>query len=166
MLTYHPAFDSYHCIFRVLLLLDKLENQSFDVDLIKILDFYLCMPPALSKFKYSSTLSKNKRWGKSFENSNNSSDNYRLLFYEVSRIQDAVFFYLASIGFVDGKQLKNGQLRLEDSLDLSNFISERMDSVNQELLDFLTSELAPFPLLGKGGLKDRSSLMDHRYDIS
>ena len=168
MLTYHPAFDSYHCIFRMLYLLNAMEEKPFEVDLVKIFDFYLCVPSALSQFRYSSSLSRNKRWGQQLKNDYNNSNNFKSLFFEVNKIQDEVLVHLTSIELIDNSNYRNGEI-LFNREKLPNNIQALIKtnkSINADVLDFLITELKDLPLLGRGGIKDRSSLMDHRYDIS
>lgn len=45
MLVYNPAFDIYHCAFRMINLLDNLkEGKSVELERLRIWDFYLLFP--------------------------------------------------------------------------------------------------------------------------
>lgn len=60
MLVYHPAYDSYHCITRILKILTCLSEKEYSMDRIRIYDYYILfindiknitLPRELSKFK-------------------------------------------------------------------------------------------------------------------
>lgn len=45
MITYNPAFDLYHCIFRMVHIIQRLDdNECLEVDKIRIWDFYILFP--------------------------------------------------------------------------------------------------------------------------
>lgn len=45
MITYNPAFDLYHCIFRMANIIGRLEDlECFEIDKVRIWDFYLLYP--------------------------------------------------------------------------------------------------------------------------
>lgn len=45
MITYNPAFDLYHCIFRMIHIIQRLDdNDCLEVDKIRIWDFYVLFP--------------------------------------------------------------------------------------------------------------------------
>lgn len=45
MITYNPAFDLYHCIFRMIHIIQRLDdNECLEVDKIRIWDFYILFP--------------------------------------------------------------------------------------------------------------------------
>ncbi|HGA8765958.1 TPA: ABC-three component system middle component 5, partial [Salmonella enterica subsp. enterica serovar Virchow] len=47
MLIYHPAYDAYHCLFRMIALIDHVNE--IEVDKARILDFYLIFPALVSE---------------------------------------------------------------------------------------------------------------------
>ena len=48
MITYNPAFDLYHCIYRMAHIAQKLDDgESFEIDKVRIWDFYLLFPSKL-----------------------------------------------------------------------------------------------------------------------
>ena len=48
MITYSPAFDLYHTIFRMAHILERLDdNECFEIDKVRIWDFYLLFPSKL-----------------------------------------------------------------------------------------------------------------------
>ena len=55
MLVYHPIYDSYHCIFRILCILHDIQQVDIEVDLIRILDFYVLFPSRLKNIKFKNS---------------------------------------------------------------------------------------------------------------
>lgn len=167
MLTYHPSLDTYHCFFRVIYFLSKFKNMDFEIDKVRIIDFYMSSPAALVCFKFPSDMrNKRKIFGKKV-NEYSDSRNHKSLFFEMKHMQSAVFNMLASMGLVDSAKLKQGHiclLREKLTDDLFNII-ENGSSIDKDAGDFAVESLAKFPLLGLNGLKYRSGLMDHRYDL-
>ncbi len=48
MITYNPAFDLYHSIFRMAHIVDRLsDGECFEIDKVRIWDFYLLFPSKL-----------------------------------------------------------------------------------------------------------------------
>ena len=44
MIIYNPAFDIYHCVYRMISILSNLVNEKIEVDKLRILDFYMVFP--------------------------------------------------------------------------------------------------------------------------
>lgn len=49
MLVYHPAYDAYHCLFRMMAIMEN--TNRLEIDKLKILDFYILFPALLSEVK-------------------------------------------------------------------------------------------------------------------
>ena len=167
MLTYHPSLDTYHCFFRVIYFLSHAEDKSYDVDMIRIIDFYLSAPTALRSFKFPVELRSKRKIFSDKVNDYNDIQNQSSLFFEMKHIHNAVLHMLVSIGLIDGDKFRNGSICLsKDQIprELSRII-DNSTSIDNDVMDFSVNVLAKIPLLGAGGLKDRSGLMDHRYDL-
>lgn len=66
MLIYHPAFDAYHCLFRMIAIIDHL--NVVEVDKVRILDFYMIFPALVSKIRMPTTYNKSKAEAKKYSN--------------------------------------------------------------------------------------------------
>ena len=55
MLIYHPLYDAYHCVFRLLLIIERLENVP--VATVRLLDFYVLFPARVAKIRLPAELS-------------------------------------------------------------------------------------------------------------
>ncbi|MES3006622.1 MAG: ABC-three component system middle component 5 [Pseudomonadota bacterium] len=167
MLTYHPSLDAYHCFFRMIYFLSRAENTAFEIDKMRIIDFYLSSPAALKYFKFPMELKNRRKIFSDKVNEYNKIPNQQSLFFEMQHIHKAVFDMLASIGLIDSEMLKKGSVYLLRD-HLTNEISqviENSSSIDQDISELAIKDLAQIPLLGVNGLKDRSGLMDHRYDL-
>lgn len=167
MLTYHPSLDSYHCFFRVGFFLYSAEDVPYEIDKIRIIDFYLSSPGALRCFKFPAELRKYKKIFSDKVNDYNNIPNQRSLFFEMQHIQRAVFDMMLSIEIIDSDEFKRGKiylLRERVTDDLANIL-EHGSSIDHDIKDFSINNLSGLKLFGPGGLKDRSGLMEYRYDV-
>lgn len=166
MLTYHPAYDTYHCFLRILTLLVYSE-KGLEIDSVRIFDFYLCAPSSLKTFKFPRELYPNRKIFSDKINHYNDIPNQRALFTDLKGIQDAVFDQMLSMGILDQGCYRSGRLEL-----ITDGIPEKLvhvvsseNSIDPEAKNFVLEHLIEIPLLGPNGLKHRSGLMDHRYDL-
>jgi len=167
MLTYHPSLDTYHCFFRVIYFLSHAEDKPYEIDKIRIIDFYLSSPTALRSFKFPADLRSKRKIFSDKVNDYNDIHNQRSVFYGMQHIHNAVLHMLASIGLIDSDKFRNGSIYLlkdRITVELSRLLDNNA-SIDNDILDFAVNSLAEMPLLGTSGLKDRSGLMDHRYDL-
>lgn len=56
MLVYHPAFDIYNCVFRMLQLMTSMKQNEVELDKLRIWDFYLTFPNEARENKLSERL--------------------------------------------------------------------------------------------------------------
>lgn len=166
MLTYHPAYDNYHCFLRILSILVS-SKKEFEVDSVRIFDFYLCAPSGLKTFKFPREFCSSRKLFRYKINHYNSIPNQRALFVDLKGIQDAVFDRMLSMGIIDHENYYSGRLEL-----IYSCIPEELllvvgseNSIDSDVKSFVLENLTKVPLLGPNGLKHRSGLMDHRYDL-
>lgn len=147
--------------------LSKAEDKPYEVDKIRIIDFYLSSPAALRNFKFPTELRKKRNIFSKKVNEYNDILNQRSLFFEMQHIHKAVLDMLVSIGLIDSTKFKQGNVYLLRD-HLTDELSQLLDnssSIDNDMSDLAISGLAQLPLLGVNGLKDRSGLMEHRYDL-
>src|SRR5688572_13925066 len=61
MLVYHPAFDLYNCIFRMLQLIMHMKHDEVELDRLRIWDFYLTFPREAKSIKFPQELAELKK---------------------------------------------------------------------------------------------------------
>lgn len=164
MLVYNPVFDAYHCIFRILAILEI--RPSIEVDALRILDFSLCFPSIVATFKLPKELTALKTVAKKTHNPYRDAMGANRLFLSLRPTHDGALACLAAAGFIMPKELAAGRAtRTAVSLPL-DLNDRRAALVARETFFFehIASKLLEIPLLGPNGLKDRSGLMEFRYD--
>lgn len=165
MLIYHPAYDAYHCLFRMLAILEKAGRV--EVDKLKILDFYILFPSMLSKVKMPREFFGIKKIASAICNQYHDPINPKVAFKDMRYIQDAAIKCMLASGYIIADELDSGYVKRSEkalpakiALKVKGFLDE-----NEPFSSFITSELATLSLLGSEGLKARTQLMEYRYDI-
>lgn len=167
-LSYQPAFDSFHAVYRLLRLRDAiLPYKPLPKDHLKILDFYLLFPFRIDGFRLLSTQRKFKRLAKYYISTKPYGDlpEDKIIFNRMSAFQTAALDTLVKKQLIDADKYNQGIIQTTTIL-LPEPITTRLkeNNTNQaDLIEFLAA-LADYELLGEGGLKERSKLMEHRYD--
>lgn len=165
MLTYHPAFDLYSAMFRMLRLLGKLGERSVEIERLRILDFYLLFPALLRDIQLPITARKFKAQVQSEANSYEVIPDPRRLFVRLDTYQVAAIQCLAAYSFIDPVELKLGKVKRTDRV-LPQELTKRIEERNQDdfIVELLTGPLVDVDLYGKSGLKHRTDLFEYRYD--
>lgn len=166
MLIYHPAYDAYHCAFRALLIIETL--GSVEIDKFRILDFYLVFPAELKIVRLPREHAQEKKRAATFANDYHGPVNNALTFRDIEPIQRAAMSALAASNLIDEKQFelgyakRTGKLIPIELIELINISKNRNDTMSKYILD----EFSKIPLRGIDGLKDRTKLMEYRYDVT
>ena len=85
MLIYHPAFDAYHCVFRMLALIDSLPD--IEIDMLRLCDFYLVFPSEIERIRLPAELSHGRKIAKSSSSIYRDPINAKQAFRDMSEIQ-------------------------------------------------------------------------------
>lgn len=164
MLIYHPAFDAYHCILRMLAILNI--SNDIEIERARILDFYLTFPSAASKIRMPIDLKLLKMEARAHSNIYRDPINPKITFREMQHIQDAAIKTLAATNMICKNGLKQGKVIMVESelnSDLNVSVTSFIDNASP-FINILIQELSLIPLRGESGLKDRTNLMEYRYD--
>lgn len=165
MIGYHPALDAHHAAFRLLRLLSA-RSQGTSEATLKILDFFLLFPEAIANVRLPR---EHVTWRGRLRRPVNPywfDGDRALVFQRMSAVQDAALGMLTAAGWVSRDPSRTEALTL-GSVDVS--VNERLEKANAEdaeLVEFLVTVLAPIAVGGDGGLKDRTGLLEHRYDAT
>lgn len=161
MLVYHPAFDSYHCLFRSISILEVC--RKCEVERLRILDFCLAFPTTVAKFRLPPGRSAVKKAALTESNPYRDPISARAMFANLTTIQMAAFSCLTATGLAT---LESGVLTRTQTV-LPEAIRERslsMQAQERTFFNTLLLQLNALPLFGPDGLKARSELMEFRYD--
>ena len=164
MLIYHPAFDAYHCVFRLLYATNALTE--LEVTKLRIIDFYLAFPSEVMNIKLPRDQTYIRKYAQKLQNIYHGPVNAKQAFRDMEHIQNAVIRSLGAANHLDQLALNEGVVlrtkkQLPDGLvnAFENF-NIKENSINK----FLLEKLVDVPLNGIDGLKDRTGLMEYRYD--
>lgn len=168
-LSFEPAYDAYHAIFRHLRLRDLATGENgLPIDQFRILDYYLMFPFRLEQFRlkrgHGRYRAMFRRLAAEPRYVEHPSD--KMVFERMRPIQDASLQTLAQKQLFDLACLEDGVVR-STAAPLPENTAERIERANEgesELMEFLNVLARDYPLLGPDGLKDRSGLMEYRYD--
>lgn len=164
-LSFEPAYDAYHAMFRAARLVKILQNEKIEYDKFRILDFYLCFPDLIDQLRLKPHDRKYHKLARNFRKTYAGKPDGRLAFGRMKPAQTAAAQTLALGGFIDSTMLPLGWLQTLKEFPAS--LDERVEKLNQserELIEFVQLLARDYPLSGENGLKHRSGLMEYRYD--
>ncbi len=165
MLTYHPAFDSYHCAYRTLLIAARMPPDAIEVERMRIWDFYFVFPNEASKMSMPKDLWSLKRSSIAPNAYEELTDPQRI-FERMKPFQIAAYGYLAAVGFVEAEGLLgNNIVRTMKPVPRDLYsLMETLDEGRQYVLRLISSPLNDLQLRGDRGLKFFTRLLDFKYD--
>lgn len=166
MLIYHPVYDAYHCIFRMLAISESIAQV--EVDKARLLDFYLLFPSAMASMRLPANLTEARKVAKSAANVYHDPVSPLTTFREIRYLQEASLKCIAASGLVDRELFESGYITRTNQkipADLHRKVKEFLDA-RQDVTDAVLKGIATIPLLGVDGLKHRSELMEYRYDVA
>lgn len=165
MLIYSQAYDLYHTMFRILQIMEK-TKQDLEVDKLRILDFYLAFPSELLEIRSFAGFKKYEKFIKAETNSYERVIDRKRLFFKMEHIQISAMKALISYNLFDASEFKNGKLKRTDN-PLSENLAFRINKANEEnqnMITLITGPLASMDLYGHLGLKERTNLIEFKYD--
>ena len=166
MIIYHPASDINHCAFRFINILSDVENNQLDWQTLQILDFYYVFPHFLADIRLPrnpiTTKSKLKNIPAAYE----ALPNPRRLMFGLKALHNETARALVAKGLLEKEPFLKNTIKLDTS-KIPPALNGRVEvntKRNTTWYKLLVQVLAHHPLNGKDGLKDRTQLMEFRYD--
>jgi hypothetical protein len=167
-LAFDPAFDPFHCAFRILRQVEFRHQVPVRLGKLKILDVYLAEPVRCREIRLPATLKKEARLAASLQRPYyGQRPGTTALFDRMSPMQDAAIQTLVQHGLLDGDAFSN-RLAVRTDEPLDGDLKLRVETTNEaeeKLMHFLFISLDQLEFDGFGGLKDRTGLGEHRYDV-
>ena len=171
MIVYNQAFDLYHTIFRFLQFLNKLEKDAvIEIERLRIWDFYLLFPSKIHEIRLKQNEADIRTLRKDFiKDSNNPyeriSDN-RKIFEKIKPYQLAALNCIASYGIIDKSLLNQHRVSVLNAEVLNGFVRnfEELSPKDRNVIALMTSHFNQVSLFGTDGLKNRTNLMESKYD--
>lgn len=172
MITYNPAFDLYHCIYRMAHIIDRLEEREcFEIDKVRIWDFYLLYPSKIydidvKQRKEKDAYKARKQYIEQTVNPYEYSGDNRKLFEWIKPFQVSALSCLVSCGILDKDAYLEGNVCVANRNALAEFVERAGGFTARErnVLSFLSLFSRHMPLTGADGLKARTQLLESKYD--
>lgn len=163
MLVYHPAFDIYNCAFRMLQLLSMMEESEIELDKLRIWDFYLTFPNEARQITFPKDLFELKKIFKNKpDNPYEDLIDPRRIAERMNPYQISALRYLASYGLIDNNLFQKNLIKRTDK-KLPNELQEKLSEINTEKENIIKL-VKGFNFLALRGLKERTGLLEFRYD--
>jgi hypothetical protein len=166
MLVYHPAFDIYNGVFRMLQLVTFMKQENVELDRIRIWDFYLTFPNEARKISYPTTLFELKKiFKKRPENPYEDLIDPKRIIERMKPYQMSALRCLASYGLIDNDLLSKNIISKTDKKIPDELLKKINDlSIEKSNIIKLIIGFHELPLYGKAGLKQRTGLIEFKYD--
>ena len=170
MIIYNQAFDLYHTIFRLLLFLERFDaGQVIEIERLRIWDFYLLFPNKVHSIRLKqneSEIRKLRRFIKKTKNPYEVISEDRKVFERIKPYQLAAINCIASYGIIDKSFLNQQRVSILNKETLKELLSqcEEISDKERNVVSLMTSEFSRLSLFGIDGLKNRTKLMESRYD--
>jgi len=168
-LSYQAAFDPFHAVYRDLRILEAVEPLTvLFVDHLRILDFYLLFPFRISSIRLIPQHRKFRGIATDYESEQpygNQPESVQI-FDRMRPMQIAALETLAKKQIVDAAELKSGKVIRTDT-PLPSELVARVHAANateRRLMEAIAALGSEYALLGHNGLKDRTGLLEYRYD--
>lgn len=166
MLIYHPAFDIYNCVFRMLQLLTHMKQDEVELDRLRIWDFYLTFPNEARNISYPNSLSELRSvFKKKQPNPYEDLLDPKRMIERMKSYQLAALKCIASYGFIDS-ELFSKNIISRTTKEVPKQIEAKLNDLTIEKANIIKLIVGfwELPLYGKMGLKDRTGLIEFKYD--
>lgn len=171
MIVYNQALDLYHTIYRFLQFLNRFESGVLiEVDRLRIWDFYLLFPSKIHDIRLKQNESDIRKIRKEFiKDVNNPYERIsedRKIFEKIKPYQLAALNCIASYGIIDKALLNQQRISITQKDILNEFVKnfEELSPKEKNVIALMTSHYFQLSLFGSDGLKNRTNLMESKYD--
>lgn len=165
MLIYSPAYDIYHCIYRIYNIIKSIkDNKIIEFDRVRIIDFHIVFPSTLLSVEFPLGFKKIKNKINEIDSTYREVSNKYVTFQTMYTLQLQAIDFLRTKGYINIDTFKNiSKSNKFNDLEINKQDKYFLNLTNQEelkILNFLYST----PLFGTNGLKRRIKLLEFRYD--
>jgi len=171
-LTYTPAYDPYHAVFRCVTLLKATKNKCMAARTLRVADFFVCFPWVIKDLRAPRGLTdftkrKNALLRQYQPTIYDALPDARLVFERMEPMQITAISAMLGAqlitreeGGVEKTCLHEQRVSQTTLAAAEDYISEHAD-----LLAFLTEYLPQIGVFGADGIFARSGLGEHKYDV-
>ncbi|MDP4026279.1 hypothetical protein Q8W71_26995 [Methylobacterium sp. NEAU 140] len=168
-LTFQPALDPFHTVFRYFRLRDGLAaGFALQYEKFKIMDFYLVFPFLISSIRLSRGHQKYKKMAEKYGHLKPYGElpDPHNLFSRMEPMHDAAAQSMVVKRYFSGQYFTDGEIKSTER-ETPNEILVRVREANQrqdDLMGFMNILLSDYDTTGPNGLKARTGLIEYRYD--
>ena len=142
------------------------EHGPLHFDQIRILDFFILFPFRIGRMRFKSEHRRFRRLAEEYIGRKPYGElpDDRLLFERMEAFQVAALQSLRSRGYLNSPENSSS---VSAAAPPPTALAKRIEFENnrdQSLLEALSALASKYELMGRDGLKDRSDLLDYRYD--
>jgi len=163
MILYHPAYDAYHCSYRILSVLYFVNGNYLSKEMIRFIDFYYLYPHLLKRMvSLPRPLNYKKKIIDRLDDPFEITPNPKVMFYELGKTQESVLRSLESKSIIslDNRLVKLNCGSLSEKI-IDSFKSDEF--LSGDLFKILVESFPKVNLNGPNGFKAKSGLMEFRY---
>lgn len=170
MIVYQQAFDLYHTVFRMIMILSRFTvDDEIEIDKLRIWDYFLLFPNKMSKIRLRKDEEDVRKLIKIYidksENPYEDIKDDRKMFEKMKPYQLSAIKCIASYGIIDKDYLTLNRIIIKSNSKLSNFKNSLPTlSVQEENALRLLTKHFDMSLFGEYGLKSRTNLLESKYD--
>jgi hypothetical protein len=163
---YHRALDPYHCVLRILRTLYFAPDQPQEFEFVRIAEFCLAFPQIVVSIRLPGGLKARARRLGAEENPYKYSGSSRKIFRQMEPIHSTARNLLLSKGMLSAEEFEARRLLLIQGVVPPSLkeLTVELEEEEAEILSLLFELKNAYGLRGQGGLKDRTGLMEFRYD--
>lgn len=169
MLIYHPVQDANHCMFRALLMLENSVHSEIDINLYRLIDFYMLFPSLLKEIRpLPEALRSYRKVFNTIPEPYESLKNTKRIIHQLEPLQTVALQNLIAKDLVDLDVFKESKKIRRTDKPLPETLRDAIQSshyVSEEWFRVVINELPNISFTGRNGLKKRSGLMEYRYDM-
>lgn len=166
MLVYHSAFDIYHCVYRMIQLLSNLKEDYVELERLRMWDYYLAFPNEMTKIRYEKGNNDIQNLFPKKENPYEIVLDSKIIFEKMRPYQLTAIKTLASYGLVEKDYLTENRVTKIDKTLFEGILKnyEPLSDRESNIIKIMTTYFYNMPLYGEKGFKDRTNLLEYRYD--
>ncbi|WP_177735203.1 ABC-three component system middle component 5 [Flavobacterium inviolabile] len=166
MLVYHSAFDMYHCVYRLIQLLSNLKEEYVELERLRMWDYYLAFPNEMTKIRYEKGNNDIQNLFPKKENPYEIVLDSKIIFEKMKPYQLTAIKTLASYGLVKKDYLTENRITKIDKTLFEDILKnyEPLSDRESNIIKIMTTYFYNMPLYGEKGFKDRTNLLEFRYD--
>ncbi|WP_260478536.1 ABC-three component system middle component 5 [Enterobacter hormaechei] len=163
MLLYNKAFDINHTILRICSWLLNSSEPLISIEGIRIFDFLIAFPDYVSKLSLGKDLVKEKNKFKRFSNPYNEFDP-QSLFHQMEGVQKSAICSLVTASILVEVNIELYEIKKDKLYEIGFAEINVFDSINDDVIAFISDNLEGLPVTGITGIKAASKLMSFNYD--